>query len=79
MRSHGLERVERLLGHVRQGHLHEDEELRVAGQGQDARLRPPDDPEGDVLGSHPALRRSVEICLKFEKKFSHPLPPFPPN
>ena len=59
MRSLGLERVERLLGHLRQGHLDEDEELRFAGQGQDVGLRSSDDPEGDVRGPHSTLRRSV--------------------
>ena len=59
MRSNSLEFMVRLLGHVRQGDLNEDEKFCTSGQGENVGLRSSDDPEGNVLGSHSTLRRLV--------------------
>ena len=47
--------------HLREGHLDADEGLRGRGGGGRRGLRPPDDPEGDVLGRRRSrLSRSVK-------------------
>ena len=50
MRGDGVVVVVAVRRHLREGDLDADEGLRRRGEGGRRRVRPTDDPEGDVLG-----------------------------